>query len=312
MTDIILTVAIPTYNRSRMLQKVAEALFEQSAGVDSFFFLVVDNASTDDTCQQVKSLAEKFPHFEYIFEAKPGSSNARNTAIHNCRTSWIAFLDDDALPDGDYVEKLLVAIERDDCDVIAGSIRAWKLYPLPVWFLDAYESFPADPHRPAGPLKENEYAYGGNVALRMDMIRKVGGFNTDFGVRGTIVPFGEDTELQIRIRKAGGRLRLEPSVAVAHCAVPDKYTITRQFEIRYLAGKSTQIFCELRGWRQLAIVCLKLPYRLLRATYYGATKMLQGEYRWQNAAVGIVGEVYFVTGLFCGWLWLQMHKEWHL
>lgn len=312
MADIKLTVAIPTYNRSAILKKVAEALLGQSSGADSFFLLVVDNASTDDTCQQAKLLSGKFPHFEYVFEDRPGSSNARNAALRYCKTPWIAFLDDDAMPAGDYVEKLLAAIKRDDCDVIAGSIKPWKLYPLPIWFLDAYESFPADPHRSEGLLKENEYAYGGNVALRMEMVGKVGGFNTDFGVRGEIVPFGEDTELQIRIRKAGGRLRLVPSVAVAHCAVPDKYTILRQWEIRYLAGKSTQIFCELRGWRHLAIVCLKLPYRLLRAMYRSAMERLQGKYHWQNVAVDVVGEACFVAGLFCGWLWLRRHKEWYI
>ena len=47
MSKIKLTVAIPTYNRSAMLMTVANALSRQSAGLDNFYFVVVDNASTD-------------------------------------------------------------------------------------------------------------------------------------------------------------------------------------------------------------------------------------------------------------------------
>lgn len=311
MSEIKLTVAIPTYNRSAMLMRVADALSRQSADVASFLLLIVDNASTDETRRCTDCLAEIFPHFEYVLEPNSGSSNARNAALRNCKTPWIAFLDDDALPDGNYVEELLKAIERNDYDVIAGGIKPWKLHALPVWFLDEYESFPADPHRHAGLLNSNEYAYGGNMALRMEKVLEVGEFNTDFGVRGKVVPFGEDTELQMRIRKAGGRLYLLPSAIVAHCAVPSKYTIVKQWQIRFLAGKSTQIFCELRGWQQLVIICMKLPYRFLRSAYCSIKKLLQSKYRWQNATIDTIGEIYFVTGLFCGWLWLQTHKEWH-
>ena len=311
MSELKLTIAIPTYNRSGMLMRVTKSLFRQSVTIDSFRLMVVDNASTDDTQHKSEYLATIFPNFEYIFEEKAGLSNARNAALRNCKTSWIAFLDDDALPDINYVEELLKAIDKNDCDVIAGRITPWKLHPLPAWFLDEYESFPADPHRAAGLLLEDEYAYGGNMALRMEKIFEVGYFNTDFGVRGKVVPFGEDTELQMRIRKAGGRLHLLPSASVAHCAVPSKYTIAKQWQIRFLAGKSAQIFSELRGWRELARICMKLPYRFFRSTCASIKKLLQGKYGWQNAAIDIVGEIYFVTGLFCGWLWLQKHKEWH-
>ena len=311
MSEPKLTIAIPTYNRSGMLMRVVESLFRQSATADCFRLMVVDNASTDDTRCKSEYFAIMFPHFEYIFEEKAGSSNARNAALCNCKTPWIAFLDDDALPDYIYVEELLNAIDRNDYDVIAGGIKPWKLHPLPVWFLDEYESFPADPYRAAGLLLKDEYAYGGNMALRMEKILEVGEFNPDFGVRGRVVPFGEDTELQMRIRKAGGRLYLLPSASVAHCAVPSKYTIVKQWQIRFLAGKSTQIFSELRGWQQLAIVCIKFPYRFLCSACRSIKRLLQGKYRWQNAAIDTIGEVYFVTGLFCGWLWLQMHKEWH-
>lgn len=311
MSELKLTIAIPTYNRSKMLTLVTDALSRQSVSVDKFCLMVVNNASTDDTQLTAECLSKKFPFFKYVFEKKAGLSNARNAALCNCKTQWIAFLDDDALPETKYVEEILMAIEKNSYDVIAGGIKPWKLHPLPAWFLDEYESFPADPYRPAGLLLDDEYAYGGNMALRLEKVLEVGEFNTDFGVRGKVVPFGEDTELQMRIRKAGGRLYLLPSATVAHCAVPSKYTIAKQWQIRFLAGKSTQIFSELRSWQQLAIICIKLPYRFLRSTFCSIKKLIQGKYRWENATIDIVGEIYFVTGLFCGWLWLQMHKEWH-
>lgn len=136
--------------------------------------------------------------------------------------------------------------------------------------------------------------------LRLEKVLEVGEFNTDFGVRGKVVPFG-GTELQMRIRKTGGRLYLLPSATVAHCAVPSKYTIAKQWQIRFLAGKSTQIFSELRSWQQLAIICIKLPYRFLRSTFCSIKKLVQGKYRWENATIDIIGR-----NLFCSRPFLRM------
>lgn len=307
----ILTIAICTYNRSAMLEKVCNALFRQTVPIDQFCVLIVDNASTDGTKKYIEVIKKLFPHFYYIFEPIPGLSHARNAAWKNCHTPWIAYIDDDSKPEPRFVEALLKAIEGDNCDVIAGSIKPWCLYPLPSWFLSEYEEYiPSSQY--GALLSPSDFAYGGNIAIRRNWFEVVGGFNPDFGILGKVAPLGEETEFQRRIRAKGGRICFAPDAVVAHCAVPSKYTIAAQLRIRYRSGKSTQILFDWRGWRELGRLILKIPYRLGHAISTSVHRFAKGTYRWQNALIAVGGEACFLAGLFSGWLWLQQHKDWHL
>lgn len=306
-----LTVAICTHNRVALLQEVCNALVLQTVQASKYILLIVDNASTDGTSEYIKEVRKSFPNFIYIFESAPGSSNARNTAWRNCKTPWIAYIDDDSKPEPLFVEALLNVIAKDGCDVIAGSIKPWCLYPLPSWFLSEYEEYiPSSQY--GALLGPSDFAYGGNMAIRRSWFEVVGGFNPDFGILGKVAPLGEETELQARIRAKGGRICFAPNAVVAHCAVPSKYTIVAQFRIRYRSGKSTQILFDWRGWRELGRLILKIPYRLGHAISTSVHRFAKGTYRWQNALIAVGGEACFLAGLFSGWLWLQQHKDWHL
>lgn len=235
-----ITIAIPTCNRGAILQQVCEALLHQSVPAEIFSVLIIDNNSTDDTPQRMAKMANKFPHFSYRVEKKAGSSHARNAAWQHCDTTWIAYLDDDAKPFPGYVEALLRATARGECEVIAGKVDPWRMQPLPSWFRDEYESY-APTADSDGYLSAKDFASGGNMALKCEAIRLAGGFDPRFGVKGTVIPYGEETALQIEIRKCGGRIRYAADMQVAHLAKSSRYTIKTLLKIAYLSGKSTPI-----------------------------------------------------------------------
>lgn len=306
----VLTIAICTFNRGEMLQRVCDALAAQSASIDAFALLIVDNASTDDTSQRIRDIGRLFPNFTTVVEEVPGLSHARNAAWKNCSTPWITYMDDDSRPEPQYVEALLKVIEADNCDIIAGRIMPWRLYSLPCWFLDEYETF-NPPMSAGGAVSPKVYACGGNMTIRCAWFAAVGGFSPDFGVRGSVVAFGEETELQMRILAQGGRLRFNPDAVVAHCAMPAKYTIPAQLRISYRSGKSTPVMYGWRSWGDFGRLLLKVPYRLGLAVSGSVRRLAQGSYRWQNAVIRVLGEVCFLAGMFAGWFWLRSHKEWH-
>ncbi|WP_297215470.1 glycosyltransferase [uncultured Desulfovibrio sp.] len=312
MADVstpMLTVAIPTWNRGEILQQVCEALLEQSIPAEEFLVLIVDNNSTDDTRQRMAMMADRFPHFSYVVEKKAGLSHARNTAWHQCTTPWIVYLDDDAKPFPRYVESILRAIASPPpCDVIAGKVVPWKLFPLPSWFLDEYESY--SPHADAsGHLYPKDFAYGTNMAFSCQSIRLAGGFDPRFGVRGTVVPYGEETELQVRIRQMGGRIRYAPDAVVAHLARPSRYTVSNLLRIAYRYGKSTPVIYNWQGWRQFLRLCCKVPYRLLRTLGRTLYRLCNRTYAWQNAVIALGGECLFLAGMFRGFFLLATMKR---
>lgn len=101
------TVAIPTYNGAKRLAAVLQRLREQvNTEHLSWEIIVVDNNSQDNTAKLVREYQAVWPQnypLKYAFEPEQGAAFARNKAVAEARGSLIGFLDDDNLPESDWV-----------------------------------------------------------------------------------------------------------------------------------------------------------------------------------------------------------------
>lgn len=101
------TVAICTYNGENRLPEVLERLRSQrQAEHFSWEVLVVDNNSRDRTTQVVQTHQKNWTGvgaLVYCFEAEQGAAFARQRAIREANSALIGFLDDDNLPDPNWV-----------------------------------------------------------------------------------------------------------------------------------------------------------------------------------------------------------------
>lgn len=100
------TVAIPTYNGAQRLPEVLEKLRSQvhTASI-AWEILIVDNNSQDETAAVVQALQAGFPYpIRYCMEPRQGASHARQRAVQEAHSAWIGFLDDDNLPDPNWVQ----------------------------------------------------------------------------------------------------------------------------------------------------------------------------------------------------------------
>jgi len=90
----LVSVIIPTYNRSSTLSSAINSVLVQS--VEDYEIIVVDDASTDDTAACVYELQKRDNRIQYTCHAhNEGAQAARNTGIRLSRGKWIAFLDSD-------------------------------------------------------------------------------------------------------------------------------------------------------------------------------------------------------------------------
>jgi glycosyltransferase involved in cell wall biosynthesis len=85
----ILSVVIPTYNRSRFVTKAIDSAVAQGKECE---VIVIDDGSTDDTRA---SLSRYRDRIKYLYQSNAGVSRARNAGIEVARGEWIAFLDSD-------------------------------------------------------------------------------------------------------------------------------------------------------------------------------------------------------------------------
>ncbi|WP_413164362.1 hormogonium polysaccharide biosynthesis glycosyltransferase HpsE [Capilliphycus salinus ALCB114379] len=102
------TVVICTYNGENRLPQVLDLLLIQDQTENlAWEILVVDNNSTDKTKEVVEQYQSKspqtYPKIRYCFEKKQGIAFARRLAINEAQSPLIGFLDDDNLPEKDWV-----------------------------------------------------------------------------------------------------------------------------------------------------------------------------------------------------------------
>ena len=94
---IRLTLAVPTHNRAATLGETLASLAAQRlpAGIETEC-IVIDNNSTDRTPAVVEEVAARAPFaMRRVFEARAGSSFARNRAVDEAAGDLILFIDDE-------------------------------------------------------------------------------------------------------------------------------------------------------------------------------------------------------------------------
>jgi GalNAc5-diNAcBac-PP-undecaprenol beta-1,3-glucosyltransferase len=98
MFNFLVTVAITTYNRSRLLERAIQSSLDQHW--PNLEVLVIDDGSTDGTPDLMRS---SYPGVKYIRQdSNRGVCAARNRALREASNPWVVFLDDDdtLLPGG--------------------------------------------------------------------------------------------------------------------------------------------------------------------------------------------------------------------
>lgn len=128
-----MTVVIPLFNKGpHIAQTLRSALAQTTPAAE---ILVVDDASTDDGLAQVRAFDDPRIRVLRRDEPGPGGYAARNLAIREARTDWIAFLDADDEWRPDHLERLSDALAGSDAGCAFSSyvyVRGDQRRPAPV------------------------------------------------------------------------------------------------------------------------------------------------------------------------------------
>lgn len=111
-----ISVIIPVYNAEKTLQKTLDALKKQTA--EDIEFVLVDNASLDNSASICKKTVEEDNRFRYVYEPRKGVSAARNTGIKEASGECLCFCDADDLPDKDMYRILCDDLKNHDTDIV--------------------------------------------------------------------------------------------------------------------------------------------------------------------------------------------------
>lgn len=117
-----LTIFTPAYNRAYSLHLCYESLLRQSC--KDFKWLIIDDGSTDNTKELVRSWMNKDNGFDiqYIYKPNGGMHTAHNTAYENIDTELNVCIDSDDYVADEAIKKILEFWEKHGNDKFAGIV----------------------------------------------------------------------------------------------------------------------------------------------------------------------------------------------
>jgi len=108
--EVFATILIPTCDRVDLLSRCLLALEAQVKSVHDVEVLVCDDGKTTES----KDLLERqFPWCRWISGPKKGAGINRNNGARHALGEWLLFLDDDCVPDNEWLGAYLSAIRKD-------------------------------------------------------------------------------------------------------------------------------------------------------------------------------------------------------
>lgn len=281
-------MVVATYRRPDHVRICLDHVSRQTVAPDR---IVVIDASPDDTTQHVVA---DFEGVEYRRNDLGLGTLAASRAIgtYDATEDVVAFIDDDAYAEPEWLERLLAAYHLPNVGAVGGRARMGR---------DGEEhegmdrigrflrngtltgNFAANPGRTI----DADHMLGANMSVRSDVLRSFGGIRDYYP--GTCLR--EDSDLALRVRLAGYRVVYAPDAVVLHVA--GDYSKGARFDLRYRffgARNHILLLTTTVGWTDPHLV------RYLASVVPAALRELVSGLRTWSAKPGLEARLRGVAG----------------
>jgi glycosyltransferase involved in cell wall biosynthesis len=215
----LVSVVIPARNESKGIGALVRTIMAQGARGKTIEVIVVDDASTDGTADAARAAGARVLELD----RGPDQGNpalARNRGAATAGGDPIVFLDADCVPAAGWLERLLDAHDT-GAEVVGGALdlpRGLSGMARCDYYCGWYH---VHSRRPAGDVPNHP---PGNLSVRREVFARTGGFTE----RQPVAYAHEELAWQAAVRRAGGRIRFEPSATVYHLNRPGFANLLRR------------------------------------------------------------------------------------
>lgn len=211
------SVVINTLNRAESLRRTLES-FRWIGYPGQFEVIVINGPSTDATSQVLREFAGRIRVGSC---SQPNLSMSRNVGICMARGDLVAFVDDDAIPEPEWLIQLANAYDVEEVGAVGGTVFDHTGYTFQYQYSTANRLGNAN-WSAGGPAEhlcfpgsyEFPYLQGTNTSFRRDALLKIGGFDEE------IEYYLDETDVCCRLIDAGYVVRQLPNAYVHHKFAP--------------------------------------------------------------------------------------------
>ena len=217
---IKISAIVCTFKRPDYLRHALQSLRDQSLPRDEYEIIVVDNGVEIETQQVVEDFQHDTLNLRYVTEQTVGLSRARNTGLNAASAPYVAFLDDDARAEPDWLEALVNAFEQTlpTPAAVGGPVSLDWQGEKPSWVPERHLSLYTcvDHGTQSRLLDQGEYLVGANLAFDKEQLLLLGGFDANLGRQGTVLLSGEEAAILAQLRDKRLGIFYQATAAVAH------------------------------------------------------------------------------------------------
>lgn len=179
--------------------------------------LVIDNGSSDNTAELVRSCEIPGVSVRYILENRPGLSYGRNRGLAEAKGEIILFTDDDVRPPVGWLAGMCEPILSGEADAVAGGV---KIAPdlLRPWMSPMHRAWLASSEW----LERGkpQAMVGANMVFSRRVLEKVPGFDTELGAGA--LGSGEESLFSSQLIAAGYRIADRMDICMEHHFQPSR------------------------------------------------------------------------------------------
>jgi glycosyltransferase involved in cell wall biosynthesis len=260
LTNVSVVISTHSRERSSSVLECIESLRKQTLKTTEIVLVVESN----DLARYYRS---NIHDIEIVLTAKRGLSNARNAGVMKASGDIVAFIDDDAVADQEWLERLVKNYEDTDVLSVGGLVRPVWECGRPSWFPEELDWVVGCSYK--GLPEHRSYIrnlLGCNMSFRKYVFEEAGYFAGYLGRLGKKLLDAEEMEFSIRVlrRIPWSKFVYDPSAVVYHKVTRDRKTVGYLTRRAFYQGLSKGLIeaSESRSSRALSIERRYLRYLL--------------------------------------------------
>jgi GT2 family glycosyltransferase len=250
----LVSIVVVNHNRDRLLRDCVRSLSLQT--YPRFEVVIVDNASSDDSCEYISSL--KDARFQLVsLKENLGFGGGCNVGIKQARGELIALLNNDAVAVSTWLSSLVSAMSEPRMGMCASKILFADSNVIDkvghLIFFDGQNRGRGTGEQDCGQYENQEetiFPDGCAALYRRSMLEEAGGFDEDF------FAYADDSDLGLRGRLLGWKCNYVPEAVVfhRHSSTTGSYSLQKIYWVE-----------RNRLW--LAVKCFPTPLLLLNPIF---------------------------------------------